>query len=322
MTTTSTFAELSQQFLIYLEITKNLSPRTLRNYHHWLRRFGQFFGSHKQVSEISYLDIQNYRLKLNRTVDQSGKTLSIKTQSYHLIALRSFLKYLQKNDYPSLSAEKIELPKVPERSVEFLTSEELISFFEQISETTLLEKRNSAIMHTLYASGLRVSELCQLSRHNVNLKTREFAVRGKGAKMRIVFLTELAAEKIGNYLKLRTDECEPLFISHARKSANIDDPEKRRLNRVTIETIVSKQALKSGITKKVTPHTLRHSFATTLLKNGADIRSVQTMLGHASIKTTQVYTHVTNQQLREVHQSKMEPLKQNHLHSKSIDQRQ
>lgn len=292
-------------FLIFCEVGKNLSNHTLQNYRHWLYRFADFLGNNKKVDEISLNDVQNFRLKLNRTITRSGKNMGIKTQTYHLIALRSFLKYLQKNDIKSLAPEKIDLPKIPERTVEFLSNKEVQKIFNTVDTESIIGLRDIAILHTLFSTGLRVSELCSLNRDNVNTKTKEFAIRGKGSKMRIVFLTNTAAEKIEKYLNSRDDVTSPLFASHAKKSKNEIDNEKRRLSRGVIENIVAKYARLAGIMKKVTPHTLRHSFATTLLLNGADIRAVQTMLGHTSIKTTQIYTHITDQHLREVHSSNM-----------------
>lgn len=294
-----------EDFLEYCEVGKNLSERTLRNYRHWLYRFQDFCGPKKQIDQIDLKDIQKFRLGLNRSFTRAKTTMNIKTQTYHLIALRAFLKYLQKNDIKSLAAEKIELPKIPERTVDFLSHDEIKTLFNAVDISNIIGKRDIAILHTLYSTGLRVSELCNLNRENVNTQSKEFAIRGKGNKMRIVFLTTMAAEKINNYLIARNDVLKPLFIAHARKSKNTIDGESVRLSRAVVENIVGKHARAGGLTKKVTPHTLRHSFATTLLKNGADIRAVQTMLGHASIKTTQVYTHITDQHLRAIHQEKM-----------------
>ncbi len=295
--------ECINDFLIYAEVGKNLSSNTLRNFRHWLNRFADFFGKKRKPSEINQEDIQNFRLKLNRMEGKNGK-LNLKTQAYHLVALRAFLKYLQKNDIKSLSAEKIELPKIPERTVEFLTEQELEMLFNVVDTNSLIGLRDSAILQVLFSTGMRVSELCSLNKENINLKSQEFSVRGKGSKMRLVFLSKKAVQKIEDYLKARTDALKPLFISHAPNLKNSIDSEKRRLSRNTIEAIVGKYARKAGLVKKVTPHTLRHSFATSLLKNGADIRAVQTMLGHESIKTTQIYTHITDQHLRKIHKEK------------------
>jgi site-specific recombinase XerD len=294
------------RFLVYLELEKNRSPRTLENYQHYLSRFGDFFGKDRDLSELKMIDIQQFRLKLNRLEDErTHRTLSVKTQNYHLIALRAFLKYISKHDVPSLAPEKVELSKIPERTVEFLEQEEVLRIFAAVSVDSKQGVRDSAILQMLYSTGLRVSELTSLNRAQVDLKRGEFMVRGKGKKQRIVFLTELAKEALKKYFLLRDDNDEPLFLSGGRGrkvERDILQGEKKRLSPRSIQNLVSKYARKAGIIKKVTPHTLRHSFATTLLRNGADIRSVQEMLGHASITTTQIYTHITNSRLREVHE--------------------
>ncbi len=297
-TTQKTIGELVQDFLVYLEVAKNRSERTLQNYRHYLRRFAVFSGAKKTPRDIDQKLVQDFRLFLHRQTPQ----LSIKTQHYHLCALRSFLKYLQKNDIETMAAEKVDLPKLPDRQVEFLTKEELDMFFENLPRESILDARNFAICETLYSTGLRVSELCALDKPHVNLKTRQFAVRGKGGKMRIVFLTDRAVDALQHYFDKRTDNLAPVFISHARKSHEAIDGEKRRLTRAVVETVVREAAFRAGIIKPVTPHTLRHSFATTLLGNGADLRAIQMMLGHSTIATTQVYTHITDKNLKEVHE--------------------
>ncbi|MEK9133177.1 MAG: tyrosine-type recombinase/integrase, partial [Patescibacteria group bacterium] len=256
--------------------------------------------------------VQKYRLHLNRMTDKKGGTLGRKTQNYHVIALRAFLKYLIKNDVATLAPEKIELSKIPERTVEFLSREEVERLFEAVKNASMSPEskranttlRDMAILETLYSTGLRVSELASLNRNQVDLIRREFMVRGKGKKPRIVFLSQGAVDRIQAYIKSREDAFEPLFINVGRPRAAVDitKGETRRLTTVSIETIVRKYAMLAGITKKVSPHTLRHSFATDLLHNGADIRAVQEMLGHASITTTQIYTHLTNTRLREIHE--------------------
>lgn len=308
---------LLQQFLEHCEIEKNQSLKTIDNYGRYLRRFSEFAGA-IDVEKIDLPLVQKYRLHLNRVADETGKTLSKKTQNYHIIVLRAFLKYLIKNDIKTLAPEKVELSKIPERTVEFLTREEVAALFEAVQNTPSSEKnppsklneqrtlRDLAILETLYSTGLRVSELANLNRNQVDLKRREFMVRGKGRKPRIVFLSERAVERIEAYLKTRDDAFDPLFINAGRtrnaQSSDITKGERRRLSTVSIEVLVRKYAMLAGIIKKVTPHTLRHSFATTLLQNGADIRAVQEMLGHASITTTQIYTHLTNRRLREIHE--------------------
>jgi len=318
-----TIKEYIQDFLDYCEITKNQSPKTIENYRHYLGRF-MIFLEEKNFSNMipEKIDLQlinSYRLYLNRI--EKPKSLSIKTQNYHVIALRAFLKYLTKNDIETIAPEKIELSKIPERTVEALSKEELDRIFEIARENInaegadgLRSARDLAILETLYSTGLRVSELANLDRPQVDLVRREFMVRGKGRKPRIVFLSEHAAEIIKNYIHRRADNFDPLFISipKPKKTRDLSGSiiassqniltDGKRLSTVSIEKIVSKYARLAGIIKKVTPHVLRHSFATQLLINGADIRSVQELLGHASITTTQIYTHVTNKALREIHE--------------------
>lgn len=290
-----------QKFLEYCEITLNRSPKTLENYDHYLKRFQTFLNEDRSPEKITLDDIQNYRLFLNRYKDERNRTLSVKTQGYHIISLRAFLKYLIKNDIQTLAPEKIDLGKIPGRTVEFLTREELDRLFLAVDLTHKNGVRDIAILETLFSTGLRVSELKNLDRDQVDLERREFMVRGKGSKPRIVFLSTKAAERIRDYLKTREDNFNPLFVNNL-KNADILQPEKRRLTTVSIQSLVRKYALKAGIIKKVTPHTLRHSYATELLINGADIRSVQEMLGHSSITTTQIYTHITDKKLREIHE--------------------
>lgn len=289
-----------QNFLQYCEITQNKSKKTLENYRHYLKRFEKFSGD-IDLKNITLKKIQDYRLYLNRFVDDRGGQLSIKTQNYHIIAVRTFLKYLIKNDIHTLAPEKVELSKIPERTVEVLNREELTRIFQAVDKTKKTGHRDGAILETLYSTGLRVSELASLNRNQVDLKRREFMVRGKGSKPRIVFLSKKAAEAINIYLRQRTDNFKSLFINSGKGQKDILDDQKRRLSTVSIEKIVRKYALKAGIIKKVTPHTFRHSYATELLNQGADIRSVQEMLGHSSITTTQIYTHVTNKKLKEIH---------------------
>lgn len=296
---------LVTRFLEHAEIGKNQSPKTVENYRHYLQRFVEWIGGDVSPKSISIDKIQNFRLYLNRLEDKNGgQLLSVKTQNYHVIALRAFLKYLIKNDIETLAPEKIDLSKIPERTVEYLHRDELQRLFDAVPAEGVLGRRDRAIFETLYSTGLRVSELVSLNRSQVDLQRREFMVRGKGRKPRIVFLSDAAAEAIQSYLKLRDDNFEPLFLNyrHSKKQEDITLGEKRRLSTVMVEYIVRKYARRAGIIKKVTPHVLRHSFATELLMNGADIRSVQEMLGHSSITTTQIYTHLTNKRLREVHE--------------------
>jgi site-specific recombinase XerD len=292
------------KFLHYSEITKNQSLKTLENYTRYLRVFSEFSGN-INIEELKLSHIQEYHLFLHRKQDAKGKTLSVKTQNYYLIAIRSLLKYLIKNDYEVMAPDKIELAKTEERVVDFLHREELERLFSAIVLSSRTGLRDRAIIECLYSTGLRVSELCSLNIAEIDLKRKEFAVRGKGKKVRIVFLSSRAAEYIQAYLCSRKDNYIPVFISSSNRSSKIIDitgnGERFRLSRDTVEKIVQKHRRNAGIIKNVTPHTLRHTFATELLKNGADIRSVQEMLGHSSITTTQIYTHVTHAQLKETH---------------------
>jgi len=291
------------EFLTHVEIGKNQSLKTVENYEHYLNRFLSFAGD-IDVEKINLKNIEEYRLFLNRFENEKKENLSKKTQAYHLIALRAFLKYLAKNDIESLSAEKVDLPKIEKRTVEFLSREELERLFQAVDLSSKSGLRDRAILELLYSSGLRVSELAGLNRDQINLERCEFMVRGKGRKPRIVFISERAAKFIQEYLKTRIDNFQALFINYKKYKVEevLLNTNNKRLTTVSIENIVRKYALLANIVKKVTPHTLRHSFATELLINGADIRSVQEMLGHASITTTQVYTHLTNQRLKEVHE--------------------
>lgn len=296
-------SSLITKFLEHAEIGKNQSVKTIQNYHHYLDRFLKWAGDGEPKS-ITLDKIHKYRLYLNRYEDERGRTLSQKTQNYHLIALRAFLKYLVRNDVKSLAPEKVELGKTPKRSVEFLTREEMERLMEAVDLSKNGGLRDRAILETLFSTGLRVSELSNLNRDQVDLKRKEFMVRGKGSKPRIVFLSDRCAEWLERYLGSRTDNWKPMFIN-SRRPSNDEDlnlHEKRRLSTVSIQNIVRRAARLAGMIKKVTPHTIRHSFATNLLFRGADIRSVQDLLGHESITTTQIYTHITNKQLRDVHQ--------------------
>ena len=291
-------------FLTHCEVGKYQSKKTVENYSHYLRRFERFAKPKTDVSRITADLIRDYRLHLHRTpMSGQGITLNIKTQQYHLVALRAMLKHLQKNDVVTLSPEKIELPKVPGRQVEVLAREELEAMFRTIDGAKRNGARDLALLHLLYSTGLRVSELSNLNRKDVNLVSREFRVIGKGRKARIVFISETAVQFLKDYLNLRDDNYTPLFLSNSNRS-NVKSlfGEERRLQPQAIERIVRNIATEAGLVKKVTPHTLRHTFATELLRNGADIRSVQEMLGHSSITTTQIYTHLTNRRLKEIHE--------------------
>ncbi len=292
-------------FLTHCEVGKYQSKKTVENYRHYLKRFETFAKATTDVGKIDADIVRDYRLYLHRLhVEGQGVTLNIKTQQYHLIALRAMLKHLAKHDVRTLSPEKIELPKVPGRTVEVLSREELDEMFNAIDPTSRNGLRDLALLHMLYSTGLRVSEISNLNRDDVNLGKGEFRVIGKGRKPRIVFLSVVAADHLKRYLDSRADNARPIFVSNSNRSRNTDilKGDNRRLQPQAIERIIRKICTLAGIVKKVTPHTLRHTFATELLRNGADIRSVQEMLGHASITTTQIYTHLTNQRLKETHQ--------------------
>jgi site-specific recombinase XerD len=291
---------LITQFLEYLEIEKNRSAKTVRNYKFYLERFAGWAGN-VSAAGITQEKIRQYRLWLNRFHDENGRELKKNTQNYHLIAMRAFLKYLAKRDIKTLSAEKIELGKMPERIVDFLEGSDLERILEAptlADSPEIIKKRDKAIIETLFSTGLRVSELANLKKEQVNLKKDEFTVRGKGDKPRVVFLSNQAKFWLKQYLEARQDVSPFLFVSHDRAHES-----EAALTPRSVERLVKKYSKYAGITKKVTPHTMRHSYATDLLMNGADIRSVQAMLGHSSITTTQIYTHITNQQLRDVHKS-------------------
>ncbi len=292
---------LKREFLEHLEIEKGRSLNTIENYERYLSRF-LAFAKVENPSTIDDTLLREYRLWLNR--QESGaaiggrkETLKKKTQNYYLIALRAFLKYLRKRGIESLSPERIELAKVGERSLDLISFEELTRLMAAANGDDVKSLRDRAMLELLFSTGLRVSELCSLSR-DLDISKEEFSVRGKGEKVRVVFLSDSARESIRAYLVKRKDMDDALFVQTSNRSKNATTT---RLNPRSVERIVKQYAIKAGITKKVTPHVIRHSFATDLLSNGADLRSVQALLGHANIATTQVYTHVTDKHLREVH---------------------
>lgn len=294
-------SELLLDFIEHLEVEGGRSAKTAENYKLYLERFIEF-ADDIPVEKITSEIIRKYRLWLNRYENDSRDTLSTITQSYHLIALRGFLKYLSARDIPSLTPDKITLPKVSRKQVTFLHFDEVERLIEQINYSEEAGLRDRAIVELLFSSGLRVSELVALNRDHINTKRREFMVRGKGQKDRPVFISKAAAEHITTYLDARIDNLQPLFLSYSRNNATGTGGDFRRLTSRSIQRMITKYARLAGITKHVSPHTMRHSFATDLLMNGADIRSVQSMLGHANISTTQVYTHVTDEHLREIHE--------------------
>ena len=292
-------------FLEYLEVNKGLSKATILNYSFYLKRFSVFTQEHYIVTpaKISKKLVHKYKLWLNRLINNKNKNLKKNTQNYHLIALRGFLKYLIKMDIKSLEPSKIELAKQEQRQVDFLEGSDLEKILAaplEINSLEIIKKRDKAILELLFSTGLRVSELTKLKTENVNLKKDEFTVRGKGSKLRIVFLSTNAKYWLKEYLKTRQDFNPYLFISYDKAT---NKEKELGLTCRSVQRLVQKYAKIAGITKQVTPHTMRHSYATDLLINGADIRSVQTMLGHSSITTTQIYIHVTDQQLRDVHKA-------------------
>ncbi len=297
--------ELKQQFLEYLEIEKGRSVHTVTNYDHYLTRFLEY-AKVSDPAKLSETMVREYRLWLNRQpgtkVGRQHDTLKRRTQNYYLIALRAFLKYLRKRGVESLNPERIELAKVPERSLDLISTDELSRLMNAPDKTTLTGLRDSAMLELFFSTGLRVSELCALSQEDVDLTRDEFSVRGKGDKVRVVFLSDTAREAIRAYLKDRKDFDDAMFIQYG-KNAKQDEIKNKdlRLTSRSVQRIIKKYATIAGITRKVTPHVIRHSFATDLLSNGADLRSVQALLGHAHIGTTQIYTHVTDKHLRDIH---------------------
>lgn len=288
-------------FLEYLEVEQNRSQKTIENYHHYLMRLVEFAGD-IDVAKISTETIRKWRLWLNRLPQVGGDDISITTQNYHLIALRSFLKFCSKKDITTLPPEKVELARVKRKQVTFLSHEELEALFAQPDVNTKIGLRDRTILELLFSGGLRVSELTSLDITHVSTKRREFTVRGKGQKDRPIFMSEAAANWIERYQKERTDSSPAMFIRYGGTKEQDTSGDFLRLTPRSVQRIISRYAKLAGITKKVSPHTLRHSFATDLLMNGADIRSVQTMLGHSDISTTQIYTHVTDPHLKKVHQ--------------------
>lgn len=287
-----------RQFLEYIEIEKGRSLNTVRNYEHYLTRAFLDMGV-KKVKELTEEKLREFRLKLNRASGvkvkgQASATMKKNTQNYYLIALRSFLKYMRKRGQDALTPDAIELAKVGARHLDLISVDELARLLKGPDLATLKGLRDKALLELFFSTGLRLSELCSLN-SDLDLSKDEFSIRGKGEKIRVVFLSDPARQAIKAYLSKRKDMEEAMFVNISKNSAT------GRLTPRSIERIVKEYAIKAGISKKVTPHVLRHSFATDLLSNGADIRSVQMMLGHANIATTQVYTHVTDKQLREVH---------------------
>jgi site-specific recombinase XerD len=292
--------ELKQQFLEHIEIEKGRSLKTVENYDRYIKRFLQF-GQITDPKDITEEVLRKYRLWLNRQSNERKtvgiqETLSKKTQNYYLIALRMFLKYLLRRKVESLSPDQIDLAKVSQRDLDLINEDELKRLINTPSGNNPKELRDKALMELLFSTGLRVSELCSLNRDSVDMKREEFSIRGKGGKVRVVFVSDSAKEILKEYLNKRQDTEDAMFVQMGGKKS--DD---MRLTSRSVERIIAYYARKAGISKKVTPHVIRHSFATDLLRNGADIRSVQVMLGHSNISTTQIYTHITDKELKNIH---------------------
>ena len=303
---TSELERKANEFLEYLEVEKGSSPLTLRNYKHYLARFSgwlQTSGFRLSLADINPEIVRQYRVYLSRLSDGKGGLLSRKTQGYHAIALRSFLRWLIKNDYSVMSPDKIDLPKVAERQIKFMTGEQTDRLLNAPSLSTIQGKRDKAILEVLFSTGLRVSELVKLDRDNVDLERREFGIVGKGGKARVVFLSTRAAEWIKKYLEARDDNYAPLFIRHKGKIDPAISGDKVGITPRSVQRMIKKYVRKIKLPVDATPHVLRHSFATDLLMAGADIRSVQEMLGHKNIQTTQIYTHVTHKHLKDIHET-------------------
>jgi site-specific recombinase XerD len=299
---TNEIERLKREFLEYIEIERGRSLKTVENYDHYLT----VFLNHTKVTspkDVTDEVVREFRLWLNRqpaAKKKSAETLSKKTQNYYLIALRSFLKYMMRMDIKSLPADRIELAKVSERSLDLITPTELSRLLEAPDTSTLAGLRDRAMLETLFSTGLRVSELAALTR-DIDFSSGELSIRGKGGKVRVVFFSDSAKQALKEYLAKRKDMEEALFVSINKRNKKEGKTGGHSMDRRSIERIVKHYAIKSGISKKVTPHVIRHSFATDLLSNGADLRSVQMLLGHANIATTQIYTHVTDKQLRDAH---------------------
>jgi len=294
---TPSLPELKLQFLEHLEIERNVSQLTIRNYSHYLDRFLQFIGKrYPGTNSASAIDdevIRNYRLFLSRFIDEHGVPLMRVTQGYHIIALRSFLKFLSKRHIKAPAPESLDIPKGESRSLKFLDREQMERLLSAPDNN-----RDKAILELLFSTGLRVSELVKLDREDINFERREFGIIGKGGRSRVVFLSESAIYWIQKYLEERTDTDKALFVrTSGRKDADL------RLTVRTVQRVVEKYVQQTGLPVKITPHGIRHTFATDLLSAGADLRAIQEMLGHKSVATTQIYTHITNPQLKKIHET-------------------
>jgi site-specific recombinase XerD len=302
--TSTQIGQKINEFLDYLQVERGSSPLTIRNYRHYLSRFEHWMNNEhirENLSDINPDVVRRFRIYLSNLPGEKGNLMTRRTQGYHAIALRSFLKWLIKNDEVVMAPEKIDLPKVEERAVKFLTGEQVDRLLNAPSQDSIQGKRDKAIMEVLFSTGLRVSELTKLDRDKINLETREFGITGKGGKTRVVFLSSRATDWLIKYLNNREDHFKPLFIHHKGSADPTTPDEKMRLTPRSVQRMIKKYSHKMKLPMDVTPHVMRHSFATDLLNAGADIRSVQEMLGHKNISTTQIYTHVTNRQLKDIH---------------------
>lgn len=302
-----TLNDLISEFLEYLQVERNVSPLTIRNYKHYLGRFTDWLTAFSSTpsgpEKINPDTVRGYRLFLARLTDGHGLALKRNTQNYHLIALRSFLGYLVKKDVRTLVPEKIELGKADSRSLKFLNREQLQRLLIQPDTATAQGMRDRAILELLFSTGLRVSELVRLNRDQLDFHSREIGIIGKGGRARIVFISEAAAEWLKKYLSFREDRYKPLFMRYSGKRVRKEQGEEGvRLSARSVERAVEKYVRAGRLPVKITPHGIRHSFATDLLTAGADLRAIQEMLGHKNISTTQIYTHVTNPQLKQIHQ--------------------
>ncbi len=285
-------------FLEYLEVERNCSQLTVRNYRHYLQELIGFLDEKGKrvalIDDINVEKIRQFRLELVR------KGLKPVTCGYYIIAIRSFLKWLAKIDVMALSAEKLDVPKRKDKSLKFLNREQLGRLLKQPLISTDIGLRDRVILEMLFSTGLRVSELVALDKEQIDLKTRELGVVGKGGRARVVFISRMVVPYLEKYLVKRRDRFKPLFINFKKRSLT-DDDKKVRLSARSIQRMVKTYVRKAKLPVKATPHTLRHSLATDLLMSGADIRSVQEILGHKNIATTQIYTHVTDKHLKSIH---------------------
>lgn len=300
-------ANLMTEFFEYLQVERNVSPLTIRNYHHYLNRFSKWLADSSptivDLTEINSDTVRRYRVFLTRVTDVHGLPLKRITQNYHLIALRAFLRYLVKKDIKTIAPEKIDLGKAESRSLKFLNRDQLAKLMNQPDTSTAQGLRDRAILEFLFSTGMRISELVKLNRDQIDLNSREIGIIGKGSRPRVVYISDSAADWIKQYLRYREDKYKPLFVRYSGKKVALGQGEEGiRLSARSIQRAVEKYVKSAKLPIKITPHGIRHSFATDLLAAGADLRAIQEMLGHKNISTTQIYTHVTNPQLKEIHQ--------------------